>query len=110
MKCFNSEIPSDMITLEMRIKEDIRHVLKAIISSEDKKKILEEALESAISTGNIVSVIESHVHQAINDAVKEYFSYGEDGLIFKKAIHDVLHEIMPKLLLKMYIKDQIGFR
>ncbi len=101
MRTFNNEMPGDLVTLEMRIKEDVRHIMKAMfISSEDKKKMLEDALESAISTGNIGSVIEKHAHQAINDSVKEYFTYGEGGIALKKAINDVLHEIIPKIFSK----------
>lgn len=101
MKTFNNEMPGDLITLEMRIKEDVRHILKAMfISSEDKKKILEDALESAISTGNIMNVIEKHAHQAINEAVQEYFKFGEGGTALRKAIADVLHEVIPRIFNK----------
>ena len=101
MKTFNNEMPGDMITLEMRIKEDVRHVLRAMfISSEEKKKMLEDGLESAISNANILNVIETHAHQAINEAVKEYFMYGKGGQVLRKAIADVLHEVIPKLFKK----------
>lgn len=101
MKIFNNEIPGDMITLEMRIKEDVRHVLRAMfISSEDKKKILEDALELAISSSNLSHIIEKHAHEAINDAVKEYFSFGEGGTLLRNAIQDILHEIIPKIFNK----------
>jgi|SRR5579872_4844902 F0F1-type ATP synthase delta subunit len=101
MKTFNNEMPGDMITLDMRIKEDVRHVLRAMfISSEDKKKMLEDALESAISNGNIMNVIENHAHNAINEAVEEYFKYGEGGKALRKAINDVLHEIIPNIFKK----------
>lgn len=101
MKTFNNQMPGDLITLEMRIKEDVRHILKAMfISSEDKKKILEDALESAISTGNIMNVIEKHAHQAINEAVQEYFKFGEGGISLRKAIADVLHEVIPRIFNK----------
>lgn len=101
MSPFNKQMPGDMITLEMRIKEDIRHVLKAMfISSEDKKKMLEDALESAISSGNMMNVIEKEAHKAINEAVNEYFNYGEGGLVLRKSIKDILHEIIPKIFNK----------
>lgn len=101
MKTFNDERPGDMITLEMRIREDVRHVLRAMfISSEDKKKMLEDALESAIGSSNLSHVIEKHAHDAINDAVKEYFSFGEGGMLLRKAIQEVLHEIIPKIFTK----------
>ena len=102
MKTFNNEMPGDMVTLEMRIKEDVRHVLRAMfISSEDKKKMLEDALELAISSSNLSHVIEKHAHEAINDAVKEYFAFGEGGMLLRKAIQDVLHEIIPKIFKKV---------
>jgi len=98
MKTFNNDMPGDMITLEMRIKEDVRHVLRAMfISSDEKKKMLEEALKLAISSSNLSHIIEKHAHDAINDAVKEYFSFGEGGLLLRKAIQEVLHEIIPKI-------------
>jgi F0F1-type ATP synthase delta subunit len=101
LKTFNNEMPGDMITLEMRIKEDVRHVLRAMfISADDKKKMLEEALEAAISSGNLVNVIEKHAHQAINEAVHEYFTYGEGGKVLRKAVADVLHEVIPKIFKK----------
>jgi len=101
MKTFNDEKPGDLITLEMRIQEDVRHVLRAMfISSEDKKKMLEEALEMAISSSNLSHVIEKHAHDAINDAVKEYFTFGEGGLALRSAIQKVLHEIIPKIFTK----------
>ena len=98
MKTFNDERPGDMVTLEMRIKEDVRCVLRAMfISSEDKRKMLEDALESVISTGNIAHMVEQHAHQAINEAVQEYFTYGEGGMALRKAVQSALHEVMPKL-------------
>jgi F0F1-type ATP synthase delta subunit len=103
MTTFKNEMPGDMVTLEMRIKEDVRHVLRAMfISSDDKKKMLEDALESAISSGNILNVVEKHAHQAINEAVQEYFSYGEGGKALRKAINEVLSEIIPQILNKDY--------
>ena len=101
MKTFGNEMPGDLVTLEMRIKEDVRHVLKAMfISSEDKKKMLEDALEYAISNGNIQSSIQKHANMAIEEAVKEYFTFGEGGRALRKSINEVLHEIIPQIFKK----------
>ena len=101
MKTFNNEMPGDLVTLEMRIKEDVRHVLKAMfISSEDKKKILEDSLELAISQSDIHKHIHQQANQAIQESVKEYFTFGEGGMALRKAINDILHEIIPKIFRK----------
>lgn len=101
MKTFNNEMPGDIVTLEMRIREDVRHVLRSMfISSEERKKMLEDALESAISSGNIASSIEKHAHQAIEDSVKEYFSFGEGGKALRKAVNDALSEAIPNIFKK----------
>jgi len=101
MKTFNNEAQGDLVTLEMRIREDVRHIMRAMfISSEDKKKMLEDALESAINSGNIMNVVERYAHQAIDEAVQEYFKFGEGGIALRKAINDVLHEIIPKIFSK----------
>lgn len=91
-------MPGDLVTLEMRIKEDVRHILKAMfISSEDKKKMLEDALENAICKGNIMGIIETHAHKAINESIEEYFKFGEGGIALRNAITQVLHEIIPNM-------------
>jgi len=101
MSIFNDQRPRDMITLEMRIQEDVRHVLRAMfISSDEKKKMLEDALESAIINGNITNCVEKHAHQAISESVEEYFKYGEGGQALRKAVNNVLHEIIPKIFKK----------
>lgn len=101
MRLFSNEAPGDLITLDMRIKEDVRHVLKAIfISSEERRTLLEEALESAILSGNITDHIKTSAHKAISEAVEEYFRFGEGGVALRKAINDVLHEIIPKIFNK----------
>ena len=101
MSLFNNQMPGDMITLDMRIREDVRHVLKAMfISSDDKKKMLEDALEQAICSGNIMATVEKYAHQAINEAVQEYFKYGEGGIALRKAIADVLQEVIPGMFKK----------
>lgn len=98
MKTFNDERPRDMITLEMRIQEDVRHVLRSMfISSEDKKKLLEDSLEVAISSHNITACIEKYAHEAIDSSVKEYFSYGEGGKALRKAVDVALTEVLGKL-------------
>jgi hypothetical protein len=91
-------MPRDLITLEMRIQEDVRHILKAMfISSEEKKHLLEEALESAIVSVDIHQHIKKQASQAVLDAVNEYFTYGEGGMILKKSINDALHETIPNI-------------
>lgn len=98
---FSNRSPGDMVTLEMRIKEDVRHILKAMfISSDEKKKLLEDALEMSIADIDIHSHIKREAEQAIKDAVKEYFTYGEGGMALKKAINDTLHEVIPNIFKK----------
>lgn len=49
MKTFNNEMPR-----EMRIKEDVKGILTAMfISSEEKKKLLQDRIEDAVKTINI---------------------------------------------------------
>jgi len=98
MNTFNNKMPGDLITLEMRIKEDVRHVMKAMfISSEDRRKLLEDAIESSIINGNILNHIEKEARNAISESVTEYFKFGEGGMALRKSINDVLHEIIPKI-------------
>ena len=102
IKTFKNELPGDLVTLEMRIKEDVRHILKAMfISSEDKKKILEDALESAILNADIRMHIEKQASECIRNAVEEYFKFGEGGLTLRKSINDALHETIPRLFTKL---------
>lgn len=101
MTTFNRNMPGDMITLEMRIHEETRHVLKSMfISSDERIKMLENALESAISKGNLLGMVEKYANQAIIDAIEEYFSHGEGSKIINKAISDVLTEVIPTLFKK----------
>lgn len=101
MKTFKNELPGDFVTLEMRIKEDVRHMMQALfISSEDKKKMLEDALELSISRADILKHIEEEASKAIRDATKEYFSFGEGGILLRKAMNEALHEILPKIFSK----------
>lgn len=97
MKTFNDIQQGDYIELDMRIKETQRHILQTMfISAEENKKMLERSMESALTSMDLVDTIKKAAQKAVEDAVSNYFGWGEGRQFIDKMIAELMRNIFGK--------------